>query len=122
MSAIIWKVAAPFILSLRVLPEHLDDYQHTNNVIYLQWLEQVAWAHSAAIGFDMAAYQRMGCGFVVRRHELDYLLPTHVGDELQLATWISANDGVIFRRPLHQLSELDCTTSARAKPSRLSTS
>ena len=29
---------------------------------------------------------------------------------------------VIFRRPLHQLSELDCTTSARAKPSRLSTS
>ncbi|MCC6373455.1 MAG: acyl-CoA thioesterase, partial [Moraxellaceae bacterium] len=30
---------------------------------------------------------------VVRKHELNYCLPTYVGDELAVGTWISANDG-----------------------------
>ena len=37
------------------------------------------------------ALRKLGC--VVRKHELNYLLPTYLGDELHIATWISANDG-----------------------------
>lgn len=88
-----WLVAAPHLMTLTVQPEHLDDYQHTNNVVYLQWLEQVAWLHSTQLGLDMAAYQRLGVGCVVRKHELEYLLPTYAGDRLQIGTWISGNDG-----------------------------
>ena len=29
---------------------------------------------------------------MVRRHELDYLLPAELGDRLQVATWIVDND------------------------------
>ena len=30
---------------------------------------------------------------VARKHELEYLLPTFVGDELLIGTWVSGNDG-----------------------------
>ena len=30
---------------------------------------------------------------MVHRHELDYLMPAHLGDELEVATWIAENDG-----------------------------
>ncbi|HEX5360589.1 MAG TPA: thioesterase family protein [Fluviicoccus sp.] len=89
----VWKVSSPHILDIQVRPEHQDEYRHTNNVAYLQWLEQAAWSHSNALGLDIAAYYRLGVGCVVRKHELEYLLPTHTGDELQVGTWISANDG-----------------------------
>ena len=93
MQNLSWDVPAPFTLAVTVGPEHLDAYQHTNNVVYLGWLEQVAWAHSNALGLDMAAYCRLNVGCVARRHELDYLAPTFAGDALMLATWIHENDG-----------------------------
>jgi len=82
-----------FSIEVCVGPEHQDEYHHTNNVVYLQWLEQAAWAHSVSLGLDIDAYRRLGVGCVVRRHELDYRLPTHAGDTLRIYTWISANDG-----------------------------
>lgn len=89
----LWRVESPFIWHVTVNQSHQDDFGHTNNVVYLQWLEQVAWLHSAALGLDITAYYRLGCGCVVRKHELNYCLPTYVGDELAIGTWISVNDG-----------------------------
>lgn len=88
-----WDVPAPFIERARVGPEHLDQFGHTNNVVYLQWLEKVAWAHSISLGLGFDAYERLGAGCVARRHELDYLAATFAGDELLLATWVHENDG-----------------------------
>lgn len=90
-----WDVTQPFIQTLTVGPEHLDEFGHTNNVVYLSWLQDVAWAHSAALGFGMADYQRLGTGCVARRHELDYLAATFVGDVLHVATWVAENTGRI---------------------------
>lgn len=87
-----WDVERPFTQHFIVGPEHLDAFGHTNNVFYLGWLEQAAWAHSVALGFDFAAFQKLGTGCVARRHELDYLAPSFAGDELWLATWVHAND------------------------------
>ena len=88
-----WDVRAPFIERVTVQPEHIDRFGHTNNVVYLSWLEQVAWSHSQTLGLGFADYERLGCGCVARRHELDYLAPTFAGDELLLATFIHENDG-----------------------------
>ncbi|HSW15076.1 MAG TPA: thioesterase family protein [Solimonas sp.] len=88
-----WDVARPFIERVAVGPEHLDRFGHTNNVMYLQWLEKVAWSHSVSLGFGFDDYERVGAGCVARRHELDYLAATFAGDELLLATWIHENDG-----------------------------
>lgn len=90
--ALPWDVAAPFTQKVVVDPQHLDHFQHTNNVVYLSWLEQVAWGHSQQLGLGFADYERLGTGCVARRHELDYLAATFAGDTLWLATWIAETD------------------------------
>ncbi|MES0874213.1 acyl-CoA thioesterase [Sinimarinibacterium thermocellulolyticum] len=87
-----WDVDRPHLLPVTVTAEHLDRFGHTNNVMYLHWLEQVAWSHSVSLGLDFEAYERLGAGCVARRHELDYLAPTFANDRLWLATWVHEND------------------------------
>lgn len=101
-----WDVAEPFLMPARVGSEHLDEFGHTNNVQYLRWCEQVAWAHSRALGLSMDAYRRLGCGCVARRHELDYLAATFAGDQLMLATWVHDNDGRISMWRAYQIIRL----------------
>ncbi|MEC9362689.1 MAG: acyl-CoA thioesterase [Sinimarinibacterium flocculans] len=87
-----WDVERPHLDAVTVGAEHLDRFGHTNNVVYLAWLERVAWSHSVSLGLDFEAYERIGAGCVARRHELDYLAPTFGGDRLWLATWVHEND------------------------------
>ena len=92
MSEIIWDHASPFIHEVTVEAQHIDDFQHTNNVVYLTWMAKTAWEHSKVLGFDFAAYARLNRGMVVRHHEMDYLAPSHQGDKILCATWITGND------------------------------
>lgn len=87
-----WDVLDPHLLTLTVTEADTDAMGHTNNVVYLGWLERVAWAHSKALGMDIERYRALDAGCVARRHELDYLAPSHVGDELDIGTWIIEND------------------------------
>ena len=57
---------------VQVLPEQIDVLGHVNNVVYLQWVEQVAWQHSQQLGLDLAAYQRLDAAMVAREHQLVY--------------------------------------------------
>lgn len=90
---LMWDAAAVFACPVTVAATDCDRFGHTNNVIYLSWLERVAWAHSESLNLGFADYERLGCGCVARRHELDYLAPTFAGDLLHLGTWIAENDG-----------------------------
>ena len=87
-----WDVPQPFTQSVVVQPGDIDEFGHTNNVVYLSWLERVAWAHSASLGLAMDDYRRIGAGCVARKHELEYLAATFAGEELLLGTWIHEND------------------------------
>lgn len=107
MTALPWDVPNPYTLPVTVLAEHIDAYGHTNNVVYLQWLERVAWAHSSALGLSMDDYQRLGAGCVVHRHELDYLAATFAGQQLMLATWIHENDNRLSMWRRYQIIRLD---------------
>lgn len=74
---------------LVVADGHIDRFGHANNVAILQWIQDVAEAHSHSVGFPVAAYQRLGAAFVVRRHEIDYLRPSVRGERLSVRTWVS---------------------------------
>ncbi len=69
-------------------PEDIDELGHVSNITYVRWLQLVATDHSAAVGWDHAAYRRLGAVFVVRRHEIDYHTPAYAGDRIQLCTWV----------------------------------
>lgn len=92
-AAFAWDHPHPFTIDLTVTAADIDTMGHTNNVTYLAWLEQVAWAHSQAVGLDWTAYRALGVGCVARHTELDYLATSFAGDEVRVATWVLDNDG-----------------------------
>lgn len=73
---------------LRVEPEAIDELGHASNVAYVGWIQDVARAHSEAVGYDHARYREIGGVFVVLRHEIDYLRPALLDDRLELTTWV----------------------------------
>lgn len=115
MSAIAWDFPQPFVMPKVVEPSHLDEMQHTNNVVYLKWLEETAWEHSRQLGLAWEDYERLGHGMVARRHELDYLAPTFLGDALQLATWILSSDRLSIRRAYQFVRASDGVTVFRGR-------
>lgn len=98
-----WDYPSPFIVEITVKPEHMDDFQHTNNVVYLTWMARTAWEHSKALGLDFEAYRKLGKGMVVRRHEMEYFAPSFAGETVRVATWITGNDGRIRLRRRFQM-------------------
>lgn len=92
LSTLAWDRPHPFTLSIQVDKNHIDIMGHTNNVVYLEWLEKIAWAHSNSLGLDWDMYRKLSRALVARRHEIDYLAATFEGDTLLAGTWIVDND------------------------------
>ena len=113
LPATTWDAPSPHVLAVTVADAHIDLMQHVNNVHYLQWLEDVAWDHSIALGMTPEDYRRLGHGMVVRRHELDYLVPALLGDRVLLATWIVALDRLSLHRRYQFVRESDGATLFR---------
>lgn len=76
-----------FALPLVVGPQDIDEQGHASNVRILDWMNRAAIGHSEAVGLTLARYRALGGTFVVRRHELDYVLPALLGDEVVAYTW-----------------------------------
>lgn len=85
-------VADPFILRRVAGAADIDRFNHVNNARYIDWANEIAWAHSNALGLSFDDYERLGAGCVVWRHEFDYAAPVRLGEALDLATWIAEND------------------------------
>lgn len=77
-----------FAIEVLVGENDIDMLGHANNVAYLRWVQDVAVAHSEAVGLDFARYRELGGVFVVRRHEIDYLRSALRGEKLAVRTWI----------------------------------
>ena len=108
-----WDAPAAHVMTVDVADAHIDLMQHVNNVHYLQWLENVAWDHSVALGMRPQDYTRLGHGMVVRRHELDYVAPALLGDRVLLATWIVGLDRLSLHRRYQFVRESDGATLFR---------
>jgi acyl-CoA thioester hydrolase len=78
-----------FELDLVVDAQDIDILGHASNLVFVRWIQDVALAHSAAVGLDLSAYRRIGAVFVVVRHEIDYLRPAMLGDAIRARTWVS---------------------------------
>lgn len=85
-----------FTVPLDIKPEHIDENNHVNNVVYVGWLQDVGTAHWNA-RFDAAT--RAKWSWVALRHEIDYLrpiAPDTVG--IKARTWVGDPQGPRFNR------------------------
>lgn len=79
----------------------IDELGHVNNAVWVQWIQQVAVAHWAAVA-DAAHVDAYI--WVVVRHEIDYLRAAFPGDHILARTWVGeAPKGARFDRHMEFL-------------------
>ncbi len=127
-----WPVASPFVICRTAAAGDIDAFKHVNNARYIDWANEIAWAHSEALGLSMEDYRRIGVGCVVWRHEFDYVAPVVLGDEIDVATWIAENDNRVRLVRAYEMrnaktgavvfkgcTKFVCIDMARGKPTRM---
>jgi acyl-CoA thioester hydrolase len=73
----------------------LDERAHVNNVVYVRWVQDAAAAHWTVLAPEGARTQ---IAWVALRHEIDYLSPAVLGDEIAVRTWVGVAHGLSFER------------------------
>ena len=72
-----------------VTRDEIDILGHANNLAYLQWMQSAAVAHSDEQGWTTADYQKLGSGWVVRSHSIEYLAPAFLDEPIIVRTWVA---------------------------------
>ena len=110
-----WDFPNPFIMDIQVESHETDRLGHTNNQVYLKWMEEISWLHIEPEGLPWSLQEKLGKSMAITRTEIDYVAASYVGDELQLATWITASDGrLTSTRHFQLVRPSDGKTLARA--------
>jgi acyl-CoA thioester hydrolase len=72
-----------------VVPDDvIDGNGHVNNVAYVQWMQDVAVRHFAAIG-GIERMHAVGGTWVARSHRIEYLRPGFAGERIEVRTWVA---------------------------------
>ena len=106
MEDIHWDLPNPFLMNITVQADETDRLGHTNNQVYLKWLEQISWQHIESLGMDWPLHERLSRAMAITRTEIDYLASSYKDDDLLLATWISSSDQRITSSRRFQLVRL----------------
>ena len=73
--------------SFTIPGDAIDENGHVNNVAYVQWMQEIAVEHYAAIG-GTQSMRLAGATWVVREHRIEYFLPAFAGEEIEVKTWV----------------------------------
>ena len=79
-----------FRKNIIVAKEHLDELNHVNNVVYLQWVQDIAKAHWFSLAKEPFTNDHF---WVVVRHELDYKKQAFLADEITVTTFVESFKG-----------------------------
>jgi acyl-CoA thioester hydrolase len=80
---------AVFEHQVTVAPQDIDALGHASNLCYLRWMQDAAVGHTTAQGWSGEDYLSLGAGWVVRSHQIEYLQPARVDEELVVQTWVA---------------------------------
>lgn len=95
-----------------VLPSHLDELQHVNNVQYLHWMMEAAEQHWKERATDA---QQQEFIWVVSKHEIHYRGAARTGDELELTTFTGECTGAGWWRHFTIRNKLNDAAIVSAK-------
>ena len=77
--------------TFKVQPGDIDQLNHVNNVVYVQWIQDAAVNHWKSVAPDEIQKSFV---WVIVRHEIDYRHPAKLNDELLIKTWVLKAQGV----------------------------
>lgn len=69
--------------SKKVEKSDIDELNHVNNVVYVQWIQDAAVRHWNSIAPEDIKSRYV---WVIVRHEIDYKFPAMLNEELQIET------------------------------------
>ena len=80
-----------FETKFTVIASDIDELNHVNNVVYIQWIQNIANLHWTQLkqDLDTTAYV-----WVVIRHEIDYIGQALLGETLVAKTWVGKTEGI----------------------------
>ncbi|MFC1879499.1 acyl-CoA thioesterase [Chloroflexota bacterium] len=67
----------------------LDNMQHVNNAVYMKYVTDCGANALRDYGWPWERMQTYGIGIYLRKSSVQYLQPALLGDELEIATWVS---------------------------------
>jgi len=84
-----------FEYQISVEQSAIDEMNHVNNVVYLQWIQEIAKKH-----WEAKTDQNIRNNFVwvVMKHEINYLSAAIEGDTITIRTWIAQHHGAKSER------------------------
>ncbi|GAB00443.1 MULTISPECIES: thioesterase family protein [Acinetobacter] len=121
-------------LKIQVQPQHIDVLGHVNNVMYIQWMQDVAAAHIETLGLGLTQYLELKHAMVAVEHHVQYRKATLEGEEIILRTWLDDINALYsfrqyaFYRPKDQSvlfvgnTKWACIEIATGRPKRMSPS
>lgn len=75
-----------------VSEQEIDRLNHVNNVVYVQWIQNIATKHWSILSKNTILNEKYS--WVVIRHEIDYKKSAILDDELTISTWVGETIGV----------------------------
>lgn len=103
-----------YAFQLTVLPEHIDNQQHVNNVVYVQFMQEVANRHWQKVVTPELDQEVV---WVVRKHKIEYLAPAYLGEVLEIRTCTGDHTAVTWNRHYEIIRLSDQKRIIRAKSS-----
>ena len=88
----------PFSIDITVPKSAIDTMGHVNNVVYMQWVQDVAEQHWVS---KTTGELRTHYAWVVVNHFIDYKQPAFEGEVLVLETWIERYTSATSERHTH---------------------
>lgn len=76
----------PYTKTITIPSAAIDENGHVNNVVYVQWMQDIAVEHYASAGG--VTVQGENATWVVREHKIEYLQPAFAGQEIEIRTWV----------------------------------
>lgn len=100
-----------FKSTITVEASHLDELAHVNNVVYLQWVQEIAKAHWLAKTDAQINSQYF---WVVRSHHIEYKKQAFSGDDLEVKTYVQNYKGPFSERVVEFLKNGELIVEARS--------
>ena len=79
-------LSSTYTKTITIPSSAIDENGHVNNVVYVQWMQDIAVEHYASIGGIEA--QGPDSTWVIRKHSVEYFLPAFAGEEIEVRTWV----------------------------------